>query len=65
MRWLDPIKLMFISLDTSAIRPPKDFLNVILIRKAVDEDDMDMMLAYDNDPLDNCLYLGHWNDGRA
>ena len=44
-----------------AVTPPRDWNNIQLINRA--SGDMDIMYAWDNDPLNGCVYSGHWNGG--
>lgn len=69
----DPKKIEFLSwIDTDnqffegKIILPSEYQNVILISKGRHVGSgHDVMLAYDEDPMDGCLYLGNWNDGVA
>jgi len=45
-----------------ATSKPLDFKNIILLRKT---DIIDFMFAYNDNPNDGCLYLGHFNDGEV
>jgi hypothetical protein len=65
LRWFNPANASFVILDRNRIRTPKEFLNVVLLNKATDGQELDVMLAYNQNPLDNCLYLGYWNDGTV
>jgi len=42
---------------------PKNWRNIELTQKAINEDFFDMMFAYDDDRTCGCTYAGHWNDG--
>ena len=70
----DPKKIEFLTwIDTNnqsfegeGVILPSEYPNIILISKGRRVGSgHDVMLAYDEDPMDGCLYLGNWNDGVA
>lgn len=42
---------------------PSGWKNVTLLELGYNSDGLDLMWAYDENPNDGCLFLGHWNDG--
>ena len=69
----DGIKIKFIKYITysseveSALTPPKDWKNIILLKRGIFSDQKsiayDVMFAWDDNPDCGYVYLGHWNDG--
>ena len=59
------VKQVNIELSISApSAKPKQWEEIILIRKGYTKDGLDLIFAYDKtDDFYRCLYLGHWNDG--
>lgn len=49
---------------TLGVKPcsPDDYENVTLLQKNYTTE-FDLMWAYDDDPNEGYIYLGHWNDG--
>lgn len=55
----------FLCIDTflSARTPPSKYDNIELISKGYNNQNQDLIFAYDSDRSYGVLYLGHWNDG--
>ena len=43
--------------------PQQKWKNITLLQKRYSITEMDLMWAYNDNPNDGVLYLGHWNDG--
>ena len=50
-----------------AITPPKEWKNIILLKRGIFSDQKsiayDVMFAWDDNPDCGYVYLGYWNDG--
>jgi hypothetical protein len=57
------VKFMCMSTFVSSNTPPSKYDNIELICKGYNNQNQDLIYAYDSDRNDGILYLGHWNDG--